>query len=47
MGYFDVISSKMALIFKFIIGNMEGLVTLLFFKVERFCSRNWESTQIQ
>ena len=44
MGYFDVLSSEMALIFKFEAsltslwrqnGNMEGLVTLLFFKVER------------
>ena len=36
MGYFDVPSSKMALIFKFraSIGNMEGFVTLLFIKVE-------------
>ena len=44
MGYFDVLSSKMALIYKFrastrhydvMIGNMEGFVTLLFIKVER------------
>ena len=41
MGYFDVLSSKMALIFKFrasmtslIIGNMECFVTLLFINVE-------------
>ena len=32
MEYFDVLASKMVLVFKFrpIIGNMEGLVTLLF-----------------
>ena len=41
--YFDVLSSKMTLVFKFRasthhydvkIGNMEGFVTLLFFKAE-------------
>ena len=50
MGYFDVLSSKMALIFKFrastshydvIIGNMEGFVTLLFIKVERQNLADW------
>ena len=54
MGYFDVLSSKMALVFKFrasmtslwrhydvIIGNMEGLVTLSFFEVERQNLVSW------
>ena len=50
IGYFDVLSSKMALIFKFrflsrhydvIIGNMEGFVTLLFIKVEGQNLADW------
>ena len=50
MGYFDVPSSKMALIFKFrasrrhydvIIGNMECFVTLLFIKVEGQNLADW------
>ena len=50
MGYFDVLSSRMALVFKFrasmtyydvIIGNMEGLVTLLFFTAERQNLVSW------
>ena len=37
IGYFDLFSSKMVFIFKFkacIMGNMGGLVTLVFFKIE-------------
>ena len=53
MGYFDVPSSKMALILKFrasmtslchydvIIGNMKGFVTLLFIKVEGQNLADW------
>ena len=46
MDYFDLFSSKMLFVFKFkvschndvIMGNMKGLVTLVFFKIE---SKNW------
>ena len=50
MGYFDVPSSKMALVFKFrasmtsydvIIGNMESFVTLSFIKVEGQNLADW------
>ena len=50
MGYFDLFSSKMLFIFKFkayrchndvIIGNMEGLVTLIFFKIESTNLEGW------
>ena len=50
MGYFDELSSKMALISKFrtsrrhydvIIGNMDGFATSLFIKVQRQNVANW------
>ena len=50
MGYFDVPSSKMALVFKFrasmtsydvIIGNIESFVTLLFINVEGQNLADW------
>ena len=50
MGYFDVPSSKMVLVFKFrasmtsndvIIGNIESFVTLLFINVEGQNLADW------
>ena len=53
MGYLDPFSSKMLFIFKFkacirhndiIMGNMEGLVTLVFFKKKRTNLASWGSS---
>ena len=50
MGYFDLFSSKILLVFKFkacrrhndvIMGNMEFLVTLVFFKIESKYLVSW------